>query len=251
MADDWPCYLAVLFAFFLCAFFLALCGVGAVLSIRLKTSSKLLGLSAMPNPLSRVHPTATVILGNAGIRALAERPRLAVLFAEAISSWSNVEFFLQNLFVHLFGGNATLATNIYLSLTTRGPKKAALRQAIEAVPDEKVRKLIRVLIRMSETSQGLRDDLAHHVWGFSPELADALLLADPKHLIDPANLNRDHIFVYLERDFHNIIAANDKLCAHGLTLLNGLRNSNPEIKAQLLQQLYDDNEIREAMKLQS
>src|SRR2546422_785302 len=99
MGDDWPYYLVAFFLFLCGGFLLVLCGVGGVLSIRLKTSSKLLGLSPMPNPLSRVKPDASVWLGNAGHRALATRPHLAILAMEAIGSSSNVENFLLKLFI--------------------------------------------------------------------------------------------------------------------------------------------------------
>lgn len=70
----------------------------------------------MPQPLSRVTPEAgIVVIGNAGDRVLARHPDLAVLAIEAIASWSNVESFMLGLFVELFGGHNSLATEVFLS----------------------------------------------------------------------------------------------------------------------------------------
>jgi hypothetical protein len=75
----------------------------------------------MPQPLSRIAPNVTIILGNAGDRPLARHPDLAILAIEAIASWSNVESFMLRLFVDLFGGHGSLAAEVFLSLEGKRP----------------------------------------------------------------------------------------------------------------------------------
>jgi hypothetical protein len=134
----------------------------------------------MPQPLSRVRSDAGVIMGNIPDDSLSKRPELAILAMSAINSWSNVEAFLLKLFIVLLGGNATLAAKMYLKLESSGPKIVVLGAMVDSVKKEKLRDTIRAVIDMSEIQRKQRDKLAHHVWGVSPHLPDALLLLDPR-----------------------------------------------------------------------
>lgn len=200
----------------------------------------------MPQPLSRVNPNATIIIANAGHRPLAERPQLAILVGEAINSWSNVESFLLRLFVRLFGGNGAMAAKIYLALEIQSAKTIALLEAVNAVPDEKIQALIKAVIAISKTNQKFRDKLAHHVWGVSPQLPDALLLADPKTFVIEGS-NYEDVFVYRANDLQIIIDANDRLCSYGLSLLWILNEHPANIDGQLYDELYKTPEIRERL----
>lgn len=58
----------------------------------------------MPQPLSAVSSNCSILLGNVGDYPLKRHPDLAVLVAEIIVSWGNVESFMLSLFVDLMGG---------------------------------------------------------------------------------------------------------------------------------------------------
>ena len=87
----------------------------------------------MPQPISRVSPNASIVIGNAGDRPLMRHSHLAVLAIEAIASWSNVESFMLNLFIQLLGGNGALAAEIFLSLETQSAKTRAINAAAESL----------------------------------------------------------------------------------------------------------------------
>jgi hypothetical protein len=72
------------------------------------------------------------MLGNAGDRPIERHPVLAAVALEAIASWSNVEAFLLRLFLHLLGGNQSLASSVYLSLEGQAAKTAAIYAAAKA-----------------------------------------------------------------------------------------------------------------------
>lgn len=201
----------------------------------------------MPQPLSRVNPRASVIIGNAGHRALSERPALAVLAMEAIGSFSNVESFLLRLFVRLFGGNSTLAARIYLALDGRGPKSAALNEAIAHMDDPRLAELTRAIIAISKSNQKERDKLAHNVWGISPDLPHALLLLDPKTQLNNERLDYDDVYVYTAEDFRRIIHANDRVCGFGLKLQFILDGHPANKDNRLYDELCNESEIRERL----
>ena len=58
----------------------------------------------MPQPISKVAPNANIMIGNVGDYPMQRHPELALLVAEVIVSWANVESFLLNLFIELMGG---------------------------------------------------------------------------------------------------------------------------------------------------
>lgn len=205
-----------------------------------------------PQPLSIVKPDATVILGNAGHRALSERRDLAVLAMEAIASSSNVDSFLLSLFVVLLGGDASLAARIYLHLETQSAKSAALNEAIGKLQGyaPKYAALVRAIVAISKTNQKARDRLAHHVWGISPDLPDALLLVDPKDIVVGDNLNRDAIYVYQAQHLQDIIAANDRLSGFGLRLMLVFSDHPGNADGRLYDALCKEPEIQERLDRQ-
>src|SRR5690554_4501519 len=123
----------------------------------------------MPQPLSRVNPNASIIIGNAGDRPLLRHPELAALAAEAIASWANVESFMLKLFVEMFGGNEALATNVFLSLSNQSAKNDAIRAAADSFFENGSDELavFRALLAISKTNEKDRNKLAHWTWGDS------------------------------------------------------------------------------------
>jgi hypothetical protein len=198
-------------------------------------------------PLSRVNPKASVSIGNAGHRALSERPALAVLAMEALGSWANVELFLLSLFVKLLGGNEALASKLYLVLDGQRSKSQVLAEAVKTIEDHRHGELVQAVIGISRTNEKVRDRLAHHVWGISPDLLDALLLIDPKTLVGPAAMSYDDVFVYRANDFQQIIAANDRLCGYGLKLNFILTGHVANRDGRLYNELCSQPEIRERL----
>jgi hypothetical protein len=219
--------------------------------MRRRTSSNFLeSLPMAPQPLSRVCSHATIILNNAGHRALSERPDLAILVSEAINSWSQVEAFLLRLFVALLGGNSALSAKIYLALEIQTAKTAALAEAVKNLSDPAKQQLVKAVVAISKTNQKHRDKLAHHVWGISPHLPDALLLADPKvFVIDGSNYS--DIYVYRANDLREIIDANDRLCGYGMYLLRIVTDHPTNEGNRLFDELCNQPEIQERLRPQA
>lgn len=211
-------------------------------SIHLKVRSQ-----EMPQPISRVSPNATIIIGNAGDRPLMRHPQLAVLAIEAIASWSNVESFMLNLFVQLLGGNGSLAAEIFLSLENQSAKTSAVNAAAECVLENEPENLalLKAILSISKTNEKSRNKLAHWLWGDSPDLQDALLLVNPKTKMD--SIDRSEVYVYREQDFLSIIQANDRLCGFGLRLSFILCGHVANRDGRLFDELMAEPEIRERL----
>ena len=201
----------------------------------------------MPQPLSRVMPNASVVIGNAGDRPLLRHPELAVLAIEAIASWSNVENFMLNMFIQLFGGNESMSANIYLSLENQSAKNAAINAAAGTALKENPEELsvFKAIMAISKTNEKSRNKLAHWTWGDSPNIADGVLLIDPRSSI--GELDKSEIYVYKAQDFNSIIQANDRLCGFGLRFNFILRDHVANREGRLLNDLKSEPEIRERL----
>jgi hypothetical protein len=208
----------------------------------------------VPQPLSSTYRNAAVYIGNVGSGFPSppkERPALAVLAAEVIASWSNVEAFMMRLFIDLMGGPADLAARVYLALEAQSAKSAAINAAAEAKLTLKEREMLRAILALAKTHQKTRDKVAHWSWGISPQLPEALLLANPKDLIDD-DYDRTNIYVYTARDFTDAIKANERLAGYGMNFRFMLTNRDPSTEGgQIYDQLYAElaaiPEIQERM----
>ena len=204
----------------------------------------------MPQPLSRVSSTASIALGNAGDRPLAKHPDLALLALEAIASWSNVESFMLHLFIELFGGQGSLAADVFLALDGQAAKSAAIASAANSVlssrPDEL--KVLQAIMAIAKTNEKDRNKLAHWTWGESPDLPDALLLVDPRAYI--GDLDRSEVYVYKANDFTNIVLANNRLCGYGLLLRFVIQGHVGNRDGSMLAELKAKAEIQERLARQ-
>ena len=201
----------------------------------------------MPQPLSRVAPDASIALGIAADRPLAKHANLALLAIEAIASWSNVESFMLHLFIELFGGQGSLAADVFLALDGQAAKSAAIDAAANSVlsdrPDEL--KVLRAIMAIAKTNEKDRNKLAHWTWGESPDLPDALLLVSPRAYL--GNLDRSDVYVYKEGDFTRIVLANDRLCGYGLLLRFVIQGHAGNRDGSMLAQLKGKAEIQERL----
>tara|TARA_B100000678_G_scaffold202315_1_gene170228 strand:+ start:548 stop:1162 length:615 start_codon:yes stop_codon:yes gene_type:complete len=166
----------------------------------------------MPQPLSTVVPEAGMIIGQTGDRAVSRHPELATMFAEAISTWSSVEFELLKFYLNMFGGAESLVATAYLALTTSSAKLNVILAVGEKRMVPKHYKVLQAILSIVKSREKARNKLAHRVWGYSIELPDALLLADPAHLLALPATAKD-VFVYKAADFKSIISDNEELAS--------------------------------------
>ena len=185
---------------------------------------------------------------NAGDRPLRHNPDLGVLAMEVIVSWSNVEKFLLDTYLLLMGGHNALAAAAFLALESQGSKTAMLMAVASKILQPNMLKLLKAIIAISKSRQKGRDKLAHWIWGYSYDIKNGLLLADPREMIP---FNRDAIFVYVQADFQKMIEENDQLCSFGrmfeLVFTDHVSNKNNAIFDMLCSQ----PEIREKLDRQA
>ena len=201
----------------------------------------------MPQPLSRVVPSATFEIGNVGLATLRRRPKLAIAAMECIASWSHVERFLLGTYVQLAGGEEADAAAVYLAMETSTAKSEAIRVLSERKLSPDHRALMQAIIRVSKACQKERDKLAHWSWGTSPELPEALLLADPRIL----NANPNNIYVYRANDFESMRHRFDRIASWGMLLKFILMDHVANHEGRLYAKLCAEPEIASILSRQA
>lgn len=168
-------------------------GFGGVLSSRFRTSSRLFKVPFVmsPQPLSRVKSKAK--FGFPG-NALQQRPKLSTIIAQIIGRDAATEHRLSLILVDVLRADPKTAIAMYQSVQSSEARRAMLSAAVKARlrPDD--RALFDAVLKAIAPSRRVRHSFAHHIWGLSPELPEALLLVDPADLLrfdaDAAEVNR-------------------------------------------------------------
>lgn len=217
----------------------------------------------MPNPLSKVLPHAPLFLANVGDYPLKHNEHLARLAMEGIASWANVESIMLRLYLILAGGPEAQAAAVFLSIESDGARKSAIAALADLALDDEQKKLFRAMLKVIERRSKARHKLAHWIWGFSPALPDALLLADPRMRNTSPALTRpidsseafdayakaiyDHVYVYTEQDFLKIVRDNDKAAgmAHSFTWI--IEGHPMNANGRLSREIAEEPEIAEIL----
>jgi hypothetical protein len=131
-----------------------------------------------PQPILRVNPNATFRAGFGSARE--EHPDLYHLVMQTISMASYGEQMWAGLFVTLLRSSPKAAFASYYKLEAASARKAILLAAAKEVvmPEDYLRLL--AVIKAIKPAIDTRNKFAHHLWGDSPEIPDALVLANPE-----------------------------------------------------------------------
>lgn len=137
-----------------------------------------------PQPLSRVRPNATTYFSP---DVLFTYPDLAAYAMSVIGQWARTDATLSELLsVMLTTSDLAVGMAMYQALTGTGSRQTALLAAAEEALPVQDFWLLQAVLRLNRPSRDQRNDFAHHLWGTSDDVPNALLLVDPavfiKHL---------------------------------------------------------------------
>jgi len=149
----------------------------------------------MPALLSDVAPNERPIFVP---RLLGQRPELAVLVAETISTWSYAEHALGRSVAAMSRGINTAEMEDYIE-NWRLPKRMKIvrRVATAELADPYLPTFLKVLDVIAGLAMR-RHAFAHGVWGHVEALPDALLLVDPEHILRHWGAANDWLAAFIE-----------------------------------------------------
>jgi hypothetical protein len=109
--------------------------------------------------------------------------------------------------------------------------------------------LLQAILRVAKIGQSGRDKLAHWIWGYSPQIPDAFLLANPRDTV--SGITNETVYVYKQRDFDDIIKLNDRLCGYGLQFLFILRKHVANEDDALYHELCAEPDLQDKLSRQA
>ncbi len=210
-------------------------------------------------PLSRVKPNAVTIWGQHD--TMAKRPKLAMMIAHCIAQWSEIEIHLGALLALILHANEKAAVAMYAGVENRAAQLRLIDAAAEAsLPTEYYNAISVLLTAIVRPATKERDRLAHWTWGYSDELPEALLIAEPEHTLRslmealktqqkspgkdvPVNFDKIHVVRQgdLIRTLKRFWSAKD----HVRLAMGAVWEPNtPQLRAELLQRLSSVPEIQ-------
>ena len=169
----------------------------------------------MPNPISRVHPNASINLGNVGMGSpLSHNPELAIYALEVVRTWSDVENFRLEFYMEILGRNNENAKVAFLALDGESAKNQSISAVADLASSGDMLKVFRAIQRLGKTVQKTRNRVCHWTWGFSPQIEDGFLLVDPKAMAPEGDLRSHLIYVYKKQDFIDAVKASERLAGY-------------------------------------
>lgn len=205
-------------------------------------------------PLTR-YPNAAVTLMQDN--TMASRPDIAVVVAECIGVWAEIEFILGYTLSMILGADYKAGLAMYLALKGASPRQDAINAAASAMMAQEQKDVFDAVMIIVKKAYVQRNRLAHWCWGSSPQIPDGLLLIDPAYKVrhmagmDDGNwgFDKSHAFVVKKRDVDEILV--QLIEARNLAgRISGFlwRRTPAERRAGYLLQLRNEPRVQEALR---
>jgi hypothetical protein len=134
------------------------------------------GFVMPPQPLSRVRPNALVL---ASPEAIILRPKLAPSIAEIIARWADIEANIGSILSFILRGEAAPTAAMLYAVRSSSAQMDMILAAGWAKLFDPELEVFEAVIQIARAAAKKRNAIAHHVWGYSEELPEALLLIQP------------------------------------------------------------------------
>lgn len=139
----------------------------------------------MPQPLSSLKIKRMVSIGSNTDSPARHRPALALSAMNLIAEWSLLEGFINGMFAQLLGANPGPSAAIFATIRSPQGQRDAMRAVVDAaLADQAERDIIFAMLSVYDAASGLRNRVAHWVWGHAYDLPNAVLLANPTAYAD-------------------------------------------------------------------
>lgn len=176
----------------------------------------------MPQPLSRVKPKADIDIS---VNALDLMPQFVPQIMRVIAQWAHIDGDWATTFSLLLKSDISVGAAVYQAFNGLEARRVALFAAAEMAVPEWQQIAMRAVWNSTKASRDQRDKFAHHVWGYSRDLPNALLLMRSNVVVDknvshrqrveelpsgggviaPQDYDRSQIFVYRKVDFDRAV----------------------------------------------
>jgi hypothetical protein len=154
--------------------------------------------------------------------AIALRPKLAPLIAEIIARWADIEANIGTILSYILQAEAAPTAAMLYAVRSSSAQLDMILAAGWAKLFDPQLEIFEAVIQAARSVGKKRNIIAHHVWGYTVELPEALLLIEPEAYSDVfvelqnafkspdagwtiLQADNERTLVYRENDFHEII----------------------------------------------
>lgn len=176
----------------------------------------------MPQPLSRVRANTRIA---ADALYVLNYPEFATKVLRVIAHWSHIDGNLATILSRMLDADIAAGAAMYTALISGEAKRSALLAAARHKLSEHDFLLLQACFKATKASRDERNNFAHHIWGVSEDVEDALLLMPHTVILDvnisyrqrtektdnggwvisPADFDASKIMVYREIDFQKAV----------------------------------------------
>jgi hypothetical protein len=214
-----------------------------------------------PQLLSRVRPQATILVTT---KALKLRPKLAPFIAEIIGGWASLEVTASIILGHVLQTDAAPIAAMLHAINSASARISMMESAGAAKLLDPELELFQAFMKIIRAAARKRNPIAHHIWGYTEELPEALLLIEPEAQLDVSvraqntirgfstethlvlQPDRDRVWVYREGDFTEIIEEQNTISKNAFLLILYLERAS--FRDQIYPQLCAEPLIDAALK---
>ncbi|HTB03303.1 MAG TPA: hypothetical protein VK804_22765 [Bradyrhizobium sp.] len=150
------------------------------------------------------------------------RPKLAPFIAEIIARWASLEMVTSIILGHVLQTDAAPITAMLHAINSASARIDMMEAAGAAKLFDPELELFQAFMKIIRSAARKRNPIAHHIWGYTEELPEALLLIEPEAQLDVSvraqnalrgfstethlvlQPDRDRVLVYREGDFIQI-----------------------------------------------
>lgn len=130
----------------------------------------------MPQPLSRVRPGANIGPSN---DAMDRYPSLALWISKVISMYAAADVEWPGIAAVIKHTSPETFVAIHNDLKSDAAQRAMVKAVAKEYLEAAEMKLLQAVEKAIKPARDIRNRFAHHLWGTSPEVPDALLLIEP------------------------------------------------------------------------
>ena len=203
-----------------------------------------------PQPLSSVRRNAKVL---ASPDAITLRPNLAPLIAQIIARWADIEANVASILAFVLHAEAGPTVAMIQAVRSATAQMDMIEAAGAAKLQDPELEVFEAVLRLARRAASKRNNVAHHIWAYSPDLPEALLLIEPPAYLElfvavsaairdpnvppPDNQpDRTRTFVYREQEFLEIISEMKvvaRCTTYAINYLHGQHPARHRLYAQL------------------
>src|SRR6267154_1718555 len=131
-----------------------------------------------PQPLSKARPKAKAL--PAPETLYKNRPNLAPLAMAVIAHWAEIEAKTASMLAFILRAEAAPTMAMIQAINSASAQLDMIEAAgLVKLTDQQHLEIFRAVMRLARKAAKKRHPIAHHVWAFSMEMTDAILLVEP------------------------------------------------------------------------